>query len=193
MFIHFTSGIAARHAQVCYGIKKVAVLDFDVHHGNGTEDGFWDSSTLFYGSTHEKDNFPGSDTDVICQVNVVFDAFSNRVLLMNFCFSCYCAGTGKEPTLKGSRAKKEIDRRIVNRYLHRGPGSRTEFRTKWKEVVEEMERFGPELVIISAGFDAHDEVRDITSQSKIYVSFTLHIHIQYVYLQALSFSFFEIT
>ena len=53
------AGIAALHAQACYGIERVAVLDFDVHHGNGTEDGFRDNLTMFYGSTHEKDNFPG--------------------------------------------------------------------------------------------------------------------------------------
>ena len=54
------AGIAALHAKVVYGIRRVAVLDFDVHHGNGTEDGFKDDVTLFYGSSHEKDNYPGT-------------------------------------------------------------------------------------------------------------------------------------
>jgi acetoin utilization deacetylase AcuC-like enzyme len=54
------AGIAARYAQQKYGVKKVAVLDFDVHHGNGTEEGFADDPSLFYGSTHEKDNYPGT-------------------------------------------------------------------------------------------------------------------------------------
>ena len=118
------AAIAAKHAQTVYNIGKVAVLDFDVHHGNGTEEGFMDDPSLFYGSTHEKDNFPG---------------------------------TGVEPKFFGDEAKRDIDRRIVNRYLNRGGGSRQQFRKKWKQVIDEMIRFQPEFVIISAGFDAHDE------------------------------------
>ena len=45
------------------GINKVAVVDFDVHHGNGTEDGFIPHDYLFFGSTHEKDNYPGTGKD----------------------------------------------------------------------------------------------------------------------------------
>eukprot|EP00607_Mallomonas_marina_P009295 CAMPEP_0182418562 /NCGR_PEP_ID=MMETSP1167-20130531/2963_1 /TAXON_ID=2988 /ORGANISM="Mallomonas Sp, Strain CCMP3275" /LENGTH=362 /DNA_ID=CAMNT_0024592825 /DNA_START=307 /DNA_END=1395 /DNA_ORIENTATION=- len=118
------AAIGARHAQEVYGIEKVAVVDFDVHHGNGTEEGFAPYNTLFYGSTHEQYAFPGS---------------------------------GEEPHLKANECTSEIDRRIVNRYLHAGPNSKEEFRVKWKEVLSEMERFQPGLVIVSAGFDAHDE------------------------------------
>jgi acetoin utilization deacetylase AcuC-like enzyme len=45
------AAIGAKYAQEVYGISKVAVLDFDVHHGNGTEEGFRDFHNLFYGST----------------------------------------------------------------------------------------------------------------------------------------------
>lgn len=129
------AAIGALYAQKKYGdshgIRKVAVMDFDVHHGNGTEEGFAPNNTLFYGSTHEKDNYPG---------------------------------TGKDPSPHvGARAKRDIDRRIVNRYLIGGDGdfespnksSRSDFRVKWREVVEEMAVFSPDLVIFSAGFDAH--------------------------------------
>lgn len=118
-------GIGARYAQEKYGVKKVAVLDPDVHHGNGTEDGFAPDPFLFYASTHERDNFPG---------------------------------TGLDPSPNtGEKAKNEIDRRIVNRILDRGPSSKTQFREKWVDILKEMERFQPELVFISAGFDAHDD------------------------------------
>jgi len=103
----------------------VAVIDFDVHHGNGTEEGFVPDDTLFYGSTHEKDNFPG---------------------------------TGKDPSpYVGDQAKTPLHRRIVNRTLPAGPASVKQFHVKWAQVVDEMALFAPDLVIISAGFDAHDE------------------------------------
>ncbi len=92
-----------------------------MHHGNGTEEGFEASDNLFYGSTHEQDNYPG---------------------------------TGREPKHLGSDAK-EIHRRIVNRYLTAGPESKNQFRVKWQQIIDEMKRFSPGMVIISAGFDAH--------------------------------------
>ena len=45
--------IAARHAQEAHGLKRVAVMDFDVHHGNGTQAAFWDTPSLLYASTHQ--------------------------------------------------------------------------------------------------------------------------------------------
>jgi acetoin utilization deacetylase AcuC-like enzyme len=84
--------------------------------------GFIPNETLFYGSTHEKDNYPG---------------------------------TGAEPRLIGTNAVRDQDRRIVNRYLDAGEESKPQFRVKWAQIIEEMERFSPELIIFSAGFDAH--------------------------------------
>ena len=52
--------VGALHARVAHGLKKVAVIDFDVHHGNGTEGVFWDDADLFYGSTHQWPHYPGS-------------------------------------------------------------------------------------------------------------------------------------
>lgn len=52
--------VGARHAQAAHGFKKVAVVDFDVHHGNGTQHLFWDDPTLFYASTHQYPCYPGT-------------------------------------------------------------------------------------------------------------------------------------
>ena len=54
------AAIAARHAQAIYGAERVAIVDFDVHHGNGTQDIFWDDRTVTYASTHEMPLFPGT-------------------------------------------------------------------------------------------------------------------------------------
>lgn len=52
--------IGARHAQKTYGLERVAVVDFDVHHGNGTQACFWDHPSLFYASTHQVPHYPGT-------------------------------------------------------------------------------------------------------------------------------------
>ena len=102
-------------------------MDFDVHHGNGTEEGFLRDDSCFYGSTHERDNFPGTGVDLYPNI--------------------------------GENAKSEQHRRIVNRCLTGGDHkkSRKEFRPRWQHVVDEMERYRPQLVVFSAGFDAHGD------------------------------------
>jgi acetoin utilization deacetylase AcuC-like enzyme len=52
--------IAAFHAQAVHGAERVAVVDFDVHHGNGTQAIFWKQPNLFYASTHQMPLFPGT-------------------------------------------------------------------------------------------------------------------------------------
>ncbi len=52
--------IVAREAQRKYGAERIAIVDFDVHHGNGTQDIFFDAPDIFYGSTHEMPLFPGT-------------------------------------------------------------------------------------------------------------------------------------
>src|SRR3981081_2504663 len=54
------AAIAARHAQRKYGIARAAVVDFDVHHGNGTQDIFWADPTVMYCSTHQMPLYPGT-------------------------------------------------------------------------------------------------------------------------------------
>jgi len=110
-----TAAIAARYAQRKYGISRAAVVDFDVHHGNGTQDIFWADATVMYASTHQMPLFPGTG------------AMSER---------------GERDT-------------IVNAPLHSGNGSR-EFREAFDiAILPRLEQFSPELIVISAGFDAH--------------------------------------
>src|SRR4030095_11042198 len=54
------AAIAARHAQKKHGIERAAVVDFDVHHGNGSQDIFWSDRTVMYGSTHQMPLYPGT-------------------------------------------------------------------------------------------------------------------------------------
>ncbi len=106
--------VAARHARALYGIRKVAVMDFDVHHGNGTETQAMADAELFYASTHQSPLYPGSGTH----------------------------NHADHPN-------------IVNAPLPPRSGS-AEFRAAMSEqVLPAMRAFAPELVIISAGFDAH--------------------------------------
>ena len=109
------AAIAARHAQRKYGIERAAVVDFDVHHGNGTQDIFWSDPTVMYCSTHQMPLFPGT----------------------------------------GSTSERGEHDTIVNAPLHAGNGGR-QFRDAFDlAILPELEKFAPELIIISAGFDAH--------------------------------------
>jgi acetoin utilization deacetylase AcuC-like enzyme len=54
------AAIAARHAQKVHGAERVAILDFDVHHGNGTQEIFWSDPSVLYGSTHQMPFYPGT-------------------------------------------------------------------------------------------------------------------------------------
>jgi acetoin utilization deacetylase AcuC-like enzyme len=93
--------IAAMHARAKYGAERVAVVDFDVHHGNGTQAAFWSDKNAFYASTHQMPLYPGTGAihetgvaDNICNAPLrAFDegaqfreAFRSRILpaLMNF-------------------------------------------------------------------------------------------------------------
>ncbi len=109
------AAIAARHAQAVYGAKRVAIVDFDVHHGNGTQHIFWDDKTIMYASTHEMPLFPG---------------------------------TGEI----GERGEHD---QIVNAPLRAGDGGEA-FREAMEVVIlPRVTDFAPDLVVISAGFDAH--------------------------------------
>jgi acetoin utilization deacetylase AcuC-like enzyme len=58
LFNHVAVG--AEQARAAHGLKRVAVVDFDVHHGNGTQAMFWNDENLFYGSTHQFPHYPGT-------------------------------------------------------------------------------------------------------------------------------------
>ena len=109
------AAIAARHAQKQHGAERVAIVDFDVHHGNGSQDIFWNDATVMYCSTHQMPLYPGTG------------AVSER---------------GNKNT-------------IVNAPLRPGDGG-DEFRDAMGTVIlPRLDGFAPDLIIISAGFDAH--------------------------------------
>jgi len=115
-FCFFNSAaIAARHAREFHGLERVAVVDFDVHHGNGTQEIFWSDPTVMYCSTHEMPLYPGS----------------------------------------GATTERGAYNNIVNAPLRAGDGG-TEFREAFDTaILPRLASFKPELVVISAGFDAH--------------------------------------
>ena len=109
------AAIAARHARQRWSLSRVAVIDFDVHHGNGTQDIFESDPTLLYVSSHQSPCYPGT----------------------------------------GAASERGVADNVVNMPLR--PGTDGEgFRRAWDTVgLPALERFGPELIVISAGFDAH--------------------------------------
>jgi acetoin utilization deacetylase AcuC-like enzyme len=109
------AAIAARHAQRSHGIARAAVVDFDVHHGNGTQDIFWADPTVMYCSTHQMPLFPGTGAS-------------------------------------GERGEHDT---IVNAPLAAEDGG-AKFRAAFENVIlPQLRKFAPELIILSAGFDAH--------------------------------------
>jgi acetoin utilization deacetylase AcuC-like enzyme len=66
--------IAARHAQRAHNAERVAIIDFDVHHGNGTQEIFWDDPSVLYGSTHQMPLFPGTGARSETGVGNIFNA-----------------------------------------------------------------------------------------------------------------------
>ncbi len=111
--------IAARYAQKRYGIKRVFIVDWDVHHGNGTQEIFYEDPTVFYFSTHQENLYPwtGSADEKGAGLGV---------------------GTTWNVPIA---ANQEARRKILDLYR--------------EEVPAVIAKFAPELIIISAGFDAH--------------------------------------
>jgi acetoin utilization deacetylase AcuC-like enzyme len=108
------AAIAGLYARAKHGAERIAVADFDVHHGNGTQDIFWSDKDLFYGSTHEMPLFPGTGALDERGAENVFNAPLR-------------AGDA------GERFREAFESRIL----------------------PALHNFGPDLIVISAGFDAH--------------------------------------
>jgi len=107
--------VAAQHARQRWGLRRIAVVDFDVHHGNGTQDIFYHDPDLFYASSHQLPCYPGT----------------------------------------GASAERGVAGNVVNLPLSPGAGSR-EFREAWEYLgLPALASFAPELLLVSAGFDAH--------------------------------------
>ena len=110
-----TVAIAARHAQRVHGAERVAIVDWDVHHGNGTQDIFWDDPSVLFCSTHQMPLYPGT----------------------------------------GAKDETGVKNNVVNAPLSPNVGSE-HFREAFKSrVLPALNDFSPDLILISAGFDAH--------------------------------------
>jgi len=106
--------VAARYAQEKHGAERVAIVDFDVHHGNGTQDIFYDDPTVLFASSHQMPLYPGSG------------ALNEE-------------GVGN----------------IFNAPLRDGDDGAA-FKAAFKErILPAVDAFAPDLILISAGFDAH--------------------------------------
>jgi len=109
------AAIAARHAQKTHGLARVAIVDFDVHHGNGSQEIFWSDPTVMYCSTHQMPLYPGS----------------------------------------GDKSERGDHDQIVNAPLRPNDGG-SQFKEAFESrILPRLTAFGPDLIIISAGFDAH--------------------------------------
>jgi acetoin utilization deacetylase AcuC-like enzyme len=107
--------VAAQHARCAHGLARIAVADFDVHHGNGTQAAFWHDPALFFASSHQSPLYPGS----------------------------------------GARHERGASGNIANAPLDPGSGS-AEFRAAWsRDLLPAIDAFAPDLLLVSAGFDAH--------------------------------------
>ncbi|MEZ5777185.1 MAG: histone deacetylase family protein [Paracoccaceae bacterium] len=111
-----TVAIAAKYALDHHKLDRVAVLDFDVHHGNGTQDLLWNEGRAMFVSSHQMPLYPGS-------------------------------GHADETGAHGQ---------IVNLPLAPGSGGH-EMRQAWEGALAQVAEFNPELVLVSAGFDAHQD------------------------------------
>ena len=130
------AAVAARYLQQKYKVNKVAIVDFDVHHGNGTQEIFYNDKTVAYGSSHEFPLFPGTGSEQETGVGNIFNA----------------------PLKTGIKGKQFLD--IFE-----------------KKILGPIDKFKPEVIIISAGFDAHfrDPLANINLKSEDFYQITKKI------------------
>jgi acetoin utilization deacetylase AcuC-like enzyme len=107
--------VAARHLQAEHGVERIAIVDFDVHHGNGTQDAFEGDDSVLYASLHQFGIYPGTGA----------------------------AGEGGATT--------------VNVPLRPGSGDAEWLEAFDRQIEPTVTRFEPEVVLVSAGFDAHED------------------------------------
>jgi acetoin utilization deacetylase AcuC-like enzyme len=117
--IYNHAAIAAKYLKSKYSLSRVLIIDFDVHHGNGTQDIFYDDPSVFYFSIHQHPFYPG---------------------------------TGR-PTETGMADGEGF---TLNIDLPKGSGDEQFIKGFSEELIPKMNDFKPEFILISAGFDAHD-------------------------------------
>ncbi|UXX82642.1 histone deacetylase family protein [Roseovarius pelagicus] len=110
-----TVAIAAKHALEHHGLARVAIVDFDVHHGNGTQDLCQDDPRILFCSTHQMPLYPGT----------------------------------------GHPSETGCDGNVLNVALADGAGSAAFRQAMERQILPAVAAFAPEMVFISAGFDAH--------------------------------------
>ena len=110
-----SAAIAALHARARWGLRRIAIADFDVHHGNGTQAIVQSDPDLFFASSHQSPCYPGT----------------------------------------GAASEHGVADNVVNLPLTPRTGG-AGFRAGWTDrILPALDRFAPELLIVSAGFDAH--------------------------------------
>lgn len=107
--------IAAKHALEVHGLSRVAIMDFDVHHGNGTQDLMWDEERILFASTHQMPLYPGTGA---------------------------ASETGAHGNVLNCPLDPETDGAVFRVVME-------------DQVLPAIDAFAPELILISAGFDAH--------------------------------------
>ncbi|HYQ87874.1 MAG TPA: histone deacetylase [Bacteroidota bacterium] len=112
------AAIGARYAQAGHGLSRVAIVDWDVHHGNGTQEIFYEDKSVFYISTHQYPFYPGTGS------RTETGSGEGEGYTLNI------------PMSAGSGEKEYLDAFVG-------------------EILPALDRYRPELIIISAGFDAH--------------------------------------
>ena len=152
-FFFFNIAVAARYLQKKYKINKIAIIDFDVHHGNGTQEIFYKYNSVAYASSHEFPLFPGTGSEEETGVGNIFNA----------------------PIKSGTRATEFL--KIFD-----------------KKVLNPIDKFKPEIILISAGFDAHirDPLANINLESHDFFKITKKIvEIANIHSNSRVISFFE--
>jgi acetoin utilization deacetylase AcuC-like enzyme len=130
------AAVTARYLQSKFSINKIAIIDFDVHHGNGTQEIFYNDKSVFYGSIHQHPLFPGTGVETETGVGNIFNA----------------------PISSDTTREKFMEI----------------FETK---ILKNVDLFEPEVILISAGFDAHkrDPLAGINLESEDYYTLTQNI------------------
>lgn len=145
--------VTARYLQKKYKINRIAIIDFDVHHGNGTQEIFYRDGSIVYASSHEFPLFPGTGCEEETGVGNIFNA----------------------PIKSGTNGSEFIN--IFD-----------------NKILKPVDKFKPEVILISAGFDAHtrDPLANINLESKDYFTITKKIvELANIHSKGRLISFFE--
>ena len=128
--------VTAKYLQNKYKVNKIAIIDFDVHHGNGTQEIFYNDKTVLYASSHEFPLFPGTGSEQETGVGNIFNA----------------------PLKNGMEGKEFL--KIFD-----------------QKILRPIDKFKPEIILISAGFDAHkrDPLANINLESEDFYKITKNI------------------